>query len=286
MTEGCTLAQWQTNSQCAHAVSSSPTGPFLRVDVALPVWCHLPQASVVRGGGGGGADLWALFHAGLGSEGGALNCSAGLPPVAASAGTSAGVTAAPSSILHVSNSPYGPWEPVLQPLPDCWTPSQMRLANGSGWLMVCGSQSLFAAPNITGPWRHVVDIKVGNTPGTFEDPFLFADPRGNLHVFFHTYTMSCETPACEPVAISGHSFSRDGLSWTSSSTQPYFNLVNVSDGSVVRMSTRERPKLRVHARAPALLRRAPESRLPRARAACKRLVALRTRRAATRARCI
>ena len=72
---------------------------------------------------------------------------------------------------------------------------------------------------------------------------VFADARGHLHVLFHTYTMKCETPACDPIAISGHSFSRDGLVWTSSNTQPFFNTANVSDGSVVQMSTRERPKL-------------------------------------------
>ena len=34
-------------------------------------------------------------------------------------------------MLHVANSPFGPWEPVLSPLPDCWTPSQHQLRNGS-----------------------------------------------------------------------------------------------------------------------------------------------------------
>ena len=248
MVLSCSLAQWQTNSRCAHAVASDPEGPFVRVDVAVDVWCHLPQASRVRGGGFGGRDLWALWHAGTGQQAaGAVNCTAGPPPsnvkpAAFALPAAPGASVAPSSTLHVANSPFGPWEPVLGPLPDCWTPSQALLRNGS-WLMICGANSLYAAPNVTGPWRHVVNIVVGNTPGTFEDPLLYQDVRGNLHALFHTYTMKCVDPSCAPVAISGHSFSSDGLVWHSSSVQPFFNVANVTDGSQVIMSTRERPKL-------------------------------------------
>ena len=254
MVNGCSLAQWQTNSRCAHAVSSDPEGPYVRVDVAVDVWCHLPQVSLVRGGGFGGRDLWALWHAGTGQQAaGAVNCSAGPPTALAaapppSASAVAAAAAPPSSVLHVANSPFGPWEPVLTPLPDCWTPSQAQLRNGT-WLIICGANSLYAAPNVTGPWRHVVDIAIGGTPGTFEDPFLYEDARGNLHALFHTYTMKCETPACDPVAIAGHSFSGDGgLTWRSSGVQPYFNTANVTDGSAVQMSTRERPKMIFDAR--------------------------------------
>lgn len=40
MVNGCSLAQWGQNSQCAHAVSSSPEGPYVKVDTAVPVWCQ------------------------------------------------------------------------------------------------------------------------------------------------------------------------------------------------------------------------------------------------------
>ena len=40
MTNNCTLAQWGSNSQCAHAVSPTPEGPYSKVDVAVGVWCH------------------------------------------------------------------------------------------------------------------------------------------------------------------------------------------------------------------------------------------------------
>lgn len=40
MINNCTLAQWGSNSQCAHAVSATPEGPYTKVDVAVGVWCH------------------------------------------------------------------------------------------------------------------------------------------------------------------------------------------------------------------------------------------------------
>lgn len=239
MTRNCTLAQWGSNSQCAHAVSASPVGPFLRVGVAVGVWCHNPQASFVPAGGAGGRDLWALWHiGGGGAPGGGQDCST---PAAASAALPA-LTAQGGSALHLANSPYGPWEAFEGPLPDCNNPTQMRHPNGT-WFLVCNSNMLYRGPNVTGPWDYVLSIPSGGTPGIFEDGFLFMDARGNWHQFFHTYTMTCDTPRCDPTAISGHSFSADGLRWHSSCVQPYFNVANVSDGSVVRMSTRERPKL-------------------------------------------
>lgn len=118
----------------------------------------------------------------------------------------------------------------------------MRHTNGT-WFLVCDSNKLYTGPNVTGPFTYVLDIPSGRTPGIFEDGFLYLDKRGNWHQFFHTYTMSCDTPRCDPTSISGHSFSQDGLVWYGSCVQPYFNTANVSDGSVVQMSTRERPKL-------------------------------------------
>lgn len=43
MVNSCTLAQWGTNSRCIHATSSTPEGPYTRVDVAVDV-CALSWA--------------------------------------------------------------------------------------------------------------------------------------------------------------------------------------------------------------------------------------------------
>jgi hypothetical protein len=239
MVQNCSLAQWGTNSRCAHAVSSTPEGPYARVDVAVDVWCHNPQVSYIPGGGAGGKDLWALWHIGSGTGGHPAVCAADGSVVEAGGPPEAGGAGSP---LHVANSPFGPWTPVLEPQPGCNNPTQFRHPNGT-WFLVCDSYQLYSGPNVTGPWRYLLDIPRGGTPGIFEDGFLFIDQRGFWHQFFHTYTMTCDTPLCDPTSISGHSFSRDGLTWYKSCVQPYFNTANVSDGSVVQMSTRERPKL-------------------------------------------
>lgn len=69
-----------------------------------------------------------------------------------------------------------------------------------------------------------------------EDPFMYVQPhptgRSTLHALFHDHA-----------SFGGHAFSRDGVSWTFSSTPPYGNLVNFTDGSSVAMQRRERPHL-------------------------------------------
>jgi hypothetical protein len=258
MAANCSLAQWQTNSRCVHAVASTPDGPFARAGVAIAPWCHLPHVTYLPAAGEGGGDVWALWHAGSGTSPPArvVACNAsGAPPLHAPAPPPA-LAPAPRptngdpNVIHTAPSPYGPWTLSTAPLPDCWSPSPLRLHNGT-WLALCGWTSLWAAPALLGPWRHVLEVPTGGTPGNYEDPTLWQDPRGNLHVFFHTFTMDnglggCKLPNCDPYAISGHSFSRDGAVWFSSATQPFSSLVNVSDGSVLAVSTRERPKVVVN----------------------------------------
>jgi hypothetical protein len=62
MLEHCTLAQWQTNSACWHATSSSPTGPFANESQVVGPFSH--NCLVRRA-----ADkTFLLFHIGDGGE--------------------------------------------------------------------------------------------------------------------------------------------------------------------------------------------------------------------------
>ena len=235
MVNNCTLEYWGQNSQCTHATSPNAEGPYTKVDTALGVWCHNPQVSYIPS-----ENLWALWHIGDGT-GSPANCNKSQAAVEASAPLAA--PSAKGSPLHLASSPYGPWTPFTDwDLPNCNNPTQMRHPNGT-WFLVCDSTHMYSGPNITGPFNFVMDIPTGPVRGTYEDGFLWIDKRGIWRQFFHVYTMTCDTPLCDPTAISGHSFSRDGLNWFRSPTQPYFTTANVSDGSVVQMSTRERPKL-------------------------------------------
>ena len=240
MSNNCTLAQWGSNSRCSHAISQTPVGPYVRVDVAIPTWCHNPQVSYIPNGGGAGVDIWALWHIGDGN--GEVNgghfCLSNGTVIRESYDENVKNVSVSGSRLHLANSPNGPWIPFQGTLPDCNNPTQFQHPN-STWFLVCDSNMLYRGPNITGPFDFVTQIARGGTPGIFEDGFLWIDPRGNWHMLFHTYTM----PDVDPIAISGHSFSRDGLTWIPACVQPYFNIANVTNGPPVIMSTRERPKL-------------------------------------------
>ena len=60
----CGLTTWGQNSQVTHVTSSTPTGPYARQEVAVPIWSHnplvrkMPDGTLVMyhiGSGGGGA---------------------------------------------------------------------------------------------------------------------------------------------------------------------------------------------------------------------------------------
>jgi len=81
-----------------------------------------------------------------------------------------------------------------------------------------------------------------------EDPFFFIDPRGNWHVLYHVYrTGGAEAHNCLPghdgSIVSGHYFSNDGFTWRSSAIEPYGNVIDLSDGTQMLVTTRERPKM-------------------------------------------
>ena len=63
--------------------------------------------------------------------------------------------------------------------------------------------------------------------------------RGHWHILAHTY-VNDPYPA---QSISGHGYSRDGLHWTFSRTEPYTGAVQRADGTVKNYATMERPKL-------------------------------------------
>lgn len=73
--------------------------------------------------------------------------------------------------------------------------------------------------------------------GAWEDPFLYTDVRGNWHILIHAYNLSDNS------RMSGHYFSRDGVTWHATGLEPYGFHVAMTNGSTMLTSTRERPKL-------------------------------------------
>ena len=82
----------------------------------------------------------------------------------------------------------------------------------------------------------------GGIDANYEDPLLWFDPRGNLHLIYHIYVTSVPD-SCVGSLVSAHGYSADGFTWGWSPVQPYDNVIEYDDGTSLLVSTRERPKL-------------------------------------------
>ena len=80
-----------------------------------------------------------------------------------------------------------------------------------------------------------------------EDPFLYTDKRGHWHLLVHRYDYRNGYPqnpnATQPMLVSGHAYSEDGLDWHYSPVPPYEAIVRLQSGKEIHYSTFERPHL-------------------------------------------
>eukprot|EP00043_Microstomoeca_roanoka_P008820 m.84740 g.84740 ORF g.84740 m.84740 type:complete len:401 (+) comp14398_c0_seq1:42-1244(+) len=251
MAGDCGLHTWGRNSRVAHAVSDTILGPYVKQDVALLPWAHNPQVLLVNNSrsGSDGNVTFVLFHIGAGDNNTVPITCPPEPPLYRNVKDNAfsePVLPRPQAgyVFHTSSSPSGPWTSYNLPF-GCNNPSPWLHANGT-WFVLCnnGGWDLMRASDLQGPWTHVLTLPpCPPGTGTWEDPFLFVDKRGNFHALAHAYVATQPCGACNSSLVSGHYYSTDGLTWLSSSIQPYSHLVNYTDGSSHIFSTRERPKL-------------------------------------------
>eukprot|EP00937_MAST-01D_sp_MAST-1D-sp2_P000578 g578.t1 len=224
------LGSWRTNSQIDHAVAADPMAVFVKNDTALGAQAH--NASPLRAPNG----TWLLFHIG----------TAGAAP-----GTG-------SSFLHAAESPAGPWRPLRGPTPFCNNPAPMFHNNGTAYVGCRSTHSSFKVYRsddvFGGKWARVTTMKFppswsGDTPELKnEDPYLWMDVRGGWHFLAHRYDTRDGWPVnpnqTEPVLVSGHGYSRDGIDWRFNvAEQPYDAVVRFANGTVQKFSTFERPQL-------------------------------------------
>lgn len=108
---GCGLDGWIRNGVVVHAVAPRPAGPYTFHDVALPVFQHNPHAIKHPDG------TYLLF--GIGQANNAsweCPCKDGRPMMPdGKPATDADAAPINHAQLHVSKSPYGPWENVPGP---------------------------------------------------------------------------------------------------------------------------------------------------------------------------
>ena len=108
---GCGLYGWIRNGIVIHATASTPAGPYTFHDVALPVFQHNPHAVKHPDG------TYLLF--GIGQANNAsweCPCHDGRPIMPdGKPATDADAAPIDHAQLHISRSPYGPWENVMGP---------------------------------------------------------------------------------------------------------------------------------------------------------------------------
>ena len=288
MAQHCGMCSWGSQSQVAHYSSTGGlAGPYARVGTAVGAFSHNPSvistpSAVAPGGDPDGAN-YLMFHIGIGCDSAGVHacnysrlpaCTNGSTPLhprpagGAPAPPPANVTRA---VTHTAAALAGPWRdtPADWRLPSCSNPSPLFLANGSLMLMChgsyaqCGPDSggLSFFTSLTADWKRgsygfrCLGLLNGNLThnGTLfrtanEDPHLYADARGRLHILTHN-----QSPCYSGAAASfygadvrgcgGHFFSADGgESWRFAWRAAYNGTVRYTDG-VVRTYKRERPKV-------------------------------------------
>ena len=235
MDEGKGLGSWGTQSRIDHAVADDPMHQFTFVSTALPKFAH--NASPLKAPNGS----FVLFH--VGRAGGAANDSS------------------TSCFAHVSESVDGPWRALGNGLKNCNNPAPVFLANGST-LVLCsvGGYALYHTSDLFHGhgWTKTLDLQLPPSWSrprpyghgkAYEDPFLWQDKRGNLHMLHHLYDFRNGYPpnpaAPQPIQVSAHAFSAPPfLEWHYNvDAQPYNAWITFQNGTTQNFSTWERPHL-------------------------------------------
>eukprot|EP01059_Diplonema_ambulator_P032387 TRINITY_DN6327_c0_g1_i4.p1 TRINITY_DN6327_c0_g1~~TRINITY_DN6327_c0_g1_i4.p1 ORF type:complete len:380 (+),score=125.87 TRINITY_DN6327_c0_g1_i4:41-1141(+) len=238
MINGCGLASWKTNSRVVHVVADNMTGPYTYNDVALRDWSTNPCVVVDRSGV---SPKYLLFHIGTGQPNNAEVCNGTTPEPPA--------PTVSSSILHVSDSPNGPWEPAPPTVPHENNPSPYIFPNGTVLLTGEPWEVWRADKWNSTEWTSTSIVWHGDPGnGTWEDPFLWWDPvRSVYKMVCHVWpSYAPDMPACDhdySLREAGYAYSFDGVNFYRSPIPPFDNEVQHTDGSVTALSTRERPKI-------------------------------------------
>jgi hypothetical protein len=236
---------WDTNSFVTHAVSNSVNGTYTKSDVVATHWAHNPQAVVFQ-------NEVFVFHIGSGNGSQLVKCPYDNDSGYSSSPTDAAITGRKNpQVTYILSSPgpNGPW--TSEPIVVCDNPSPLVLRNGTVLLMCSRSPEgngphwrLHSAATPRGPWTTVQEIfpRSNETNDSAEDPFLWEDKNGYLHVLAHVGPPGHD--ADQPSRrLSMHGYSKDGVDWRWSANQPYNSTVVYEDGSSIAYCSAERPKL-------------------------------------------
>ena len=260
MASGCPLWLFENNSFVARAVSNTGAGgPYRHVDTARIPFSHSVQAIGPTADG-----FFVLFYIGLPDLGAVINCAAhGVPPHY--------VHPNPPSMNVLSiawaRSLAGPWasRPLFVPnasAPSAWdcaktNPAPLLLTNGTVLLAFrstpCdgggGNGGEYLGIASATHWNATA-YKVSDSPvvapsdgsGFHEDPCLFDDALGRLHIVSHNQGPGNVCNRTGSQSCGAHLWSRDGSRWVVSAS-PVYDLLELSNGSSILPATRQRPQL-------------------------------------------
>ena len=243
MTGNCGIGSWLSNSEVVHATSTSPTGAFAVRGVVWPAWAHEP--SVARAPTGEFVMLWTGLPYGgrLPVNGGSTctTCADGSSPPSCRTGRNWSVPLPTWMSWTRDPNNSSSWAapvliPSVQPLIDT-NMAGVILRNGSFvglWRDNSGRDpGPSALHRVTArDWRDAtsyVEDAAFQMRGV-EDPTVWADARGGLHVLTHA--------GCDGV----HGFSADGgATWAQAAEPAFGGAVPLAGGGSLACRRRERP---------------------------------------------
>jgi hypothetical protein len=236
---GCGLTCWVNASECVRAVGPSPSGPFVDDAVVLGVFCHNPTVRRAPDG------TYVLFHIGQNDPGRAHNCTSSSQMCASNNPPPLPTDGRAFVTYSSAQHPAGPWTPLgsaaFTGVGSGWlgwvsNPSVHFFANGSALLafrskvMPGGEEviGLATAPHWNGPYTLAVNHPIIMS---HEDPHVWADKRGNLHILSH--------------GIENHWFttSNEMGAWKVASAPAYNFSFVWSNGTAATALRRERPQI-------------------------------------------
>jgi hypothetical protein len=246
---GCSLYDWDPNSQVVHLTSTSLEIPFTREGAVLPPFSSNPTIRQAPDG------MYLMFYIADYS-----NPSPGpIPPNCNTTWPKQSVAPADRIFMATARNLSGPWMTSAAPVlsgsrysgatTSAWdyhrtNPAPVVLPNGTVLLYFRGTpgdkygerMGLAVAIDYTKTFVPRADPVITDFN---EDPFVWQDFRGNFHALLHGSYCECGK----------HYFSSDGQRWTKStsggsgSDSAYDNSVQWEDGTHTVLVRRERPQL-------------------------------------------
>ena len=220
------LGGWQRGSQIAHAVSARPDGPYKRQGLVAGPEHHNPTLQVSPHDGS-----WNLY-----------SIKGGSGPIVVSSSTDQGKSWSSTSPGTVVSGEQNPG-PLLGKDGNMtmWYRASAPIHGGKGQPSnpsACSSESIGVSYCAT----PTAPCSGGHNPifnHTAEDPSVFVDHRGNYHMLVNALPGGC-SPKLQQ---GGHSWSRDGVTWSEPRAGAYDTTLRFTDGASLQCTRRERPQM-------------------------------------------